>query len=133
MKIFIDTNVLISAFVFGGKAGILLKYLIGSENELILSSYVDTEFKEKLHEKWPEKAEKLYKMFHEIEAFHFVESSNQVLGELRDEKDVPVLSDALFYNADILLTGDKDFLESDIENPNIMSPAELYNFLNLKA
>lgn len=61
MKIFIDTNVLISAFVFGGKAGILLKYLIGSENELILSSYIDAEFKEKLHEKWPEKAEKLYK------------------------------------------------------------------------
>lgn len=130
MKIFIDTNVLISGFVFGGKTGELLKTLIRSEHELILSDYVDAEFKEKLIEKWPDKAEKLYDMLHSISAFHFVKSASETLGTLRDKKDVPVLSDALFHNADILLSGDKDFLESNIENPQIMSPSELHDFLN---
>ncbi len=35
MKILLDTNVLISAFVFGGTAGRLLKELLGSEHKLI--------------------------------------------------------------------------------------------------
>ncbi|MCM1268145.1 MAG: PIN domain-containing protein [Bacteroidales bacterium] len=53
-----DTNVLISAFVFGGQAGQLLTMLLDSEHELYVSDYIDREFKEKLTEKWPEKAEK---------------------------------------------------------------------------
>lgn len=48
---------------------------------------------------------------------------------IRDKKDVPVLSDALFHNADIILTGDKDFLESDVEKPLIFSPTMLYDYL----
>ena len=39
-----------------------------------------------------------------------------------------VLSDALFHNADIILTGDKDFLESDVEKPLIFSPTMLYDY-----
>lgn len=38
--------------------------------------------------------------------FNFCPSTNQNLGEVRDKKDVPVLSDAIFNNVDILLTGD---------------------------
>lgn len=37
MKIMLDTNVLISAFVFGGKAGKLMMQLIDSEHELYVS------------------------------------------------------------------------------------------------
>lgn len=131
MKIFIDTNVLLSGFIFGGKISNLLKMLIRSENELIISSYVDAEFKQKLDEKWPEKAADLYFGFHSISAFHFVESTAQKLGKLRDKKDEPILSDAIFYKADILLTGDKDFLDENIKNPQVLSPSELYDFLNL--
>ena len=40
-----------------------------------------------------------------------------------------VLSDALFHNADIILTGDKDFLESDVEKSLIFSPTMLYDYL----
>lgn len=44
--------------------------------------------------------------------------------KIRDIKDRPILRAAQTSNVDILLTGDKDFLESDIRNPKIMSPAE---------
>ena len=51
MKIMLDTNVLISALVFGGKTGRLLNMLFGLEHELYVSEYIDQEFKEKLM-KW---------------------------------------------------------------------------------
>lgn len=54
-----------------------------------------------------------------------------MLGEVRDKKDIPVLSDAIFNQVDILLTGDKDFLESDIKHPLIYSPSMLADFFGI--
>ncbi len=44
--------------------------------------------------------------------------------QIRDMKDRPILRAAIHAKADVLLTGDKDFLESGLENPMIMTPAE---------
>ena len=41
--------------------------------------------------------------------------------QVRDVNDRPILCAALNAKADILLTGDKDFLESGLENPKIMT------------
>ena len=59
MRILIDTNVLVSAFVFGGKAGTLMNMLFESSHELLVSDYVDAEFKAILEMKWKEKSEKM--------------------------------------------------------------------------
>lgn len=128
MRIMLDTNVLISAFIFGGRAGRLLQKLLESEHELYVSDYVDKEFKAKLETKWPNKAQRVYELFHVMD-FHFCNSTKEKLGSLRDEKDVPILSDALYHNMDIILTGDKDFLETNLTQPLIFSPAMLYDFL----
>ena len=56
MKILLDTNVLVSAFFFGGKAEQLLEKLFDSDFELLVSDYVNKEFHDKLNEKWPDKA-----------------------------------------------------------------------------
>lgn len=42
-------------------------------------------------------------------------------GQLRDVKDIPVLSDALHHHIDVILTGDKDFLEAELEYTLIYS------------
>jgi len=128
VKILIDTNVLISAFVFGGKAGCLLELLFDSNYTLLISDYVDSEFKSKLEEKWSQKAEKVYSLYHTL-PFVFCESSPTQQGDLRDKKDIPVLSDALYHGADIILSGDKDFLEADLEKPLVYSPTMMYEFL----
>lgn len=131
MKIMLDTNVLISAFVFGGKAGSLLELLFESDHKLYVSEYVDSEFKDKLQEKWPDKAEKIYDLYRKM-VIHFCESTSETRGSLRDEKDIPVLSDALYHKMDVIVTGDKDFLEANLENPLIYSPTMLYEFLTGK-
>ena len=47
---------------------------------------------------------------------------------IRDLDDRPILRAAIKAEADILITGDKDFLESGLSTPQIMTAAE---FLNL--
>jgi len=42
---------------------------------------------------------------------------------IRDIFDYPILATAIMENVDILITGDKDFSEVDIEHPEIMTPA----------
>lgn len=49
---------------------------------------------------------------------------------MRDEKNIPVLSDAIYNKVDIILTGDKDFLEANLTNPLVFSPSMLYEYLN---
>jgi len=44
--------------------------------------------------------------------------------QIRDRNDRPILRAALGANADILLTGDKDFLDSGVDKPMMMTPAE---------
>ena len=126
MKIMLE--LLISALVFGGQAGRLLGMLFDSEHELYVSDYVDREFKAKLEQKWPSKAEKVYSLYHKLD-IHFCESTTEVLGELRDVKDVPVLSDARYHNMDLILSGDKDFLEAGLDHPLVFSPAMMLEYL----
>lgn len=47
--------------------------------------------------------------------------------QIRDVNDRPILRAAIEAKADILLTGDKDFLESGLKNPKIVTPAEFLN------
>jgi putative PIN family toxin of toxin-antitoxin system len=131
MKIMLDTNVLISALIFGGQTGTLLSMLFDSKHELYVSDYIDCEFKAKLESKWPDKAEKVYNLYHRLN-IHFCESTNVNCGQLRDAKDIPILSDALYHNIDLILTGDKDFLEADLEHPLIFSPAMMLSYLESK-
>lgn len=42
--------------------------------------------------------------------------------------DRPILRAAIEAKADVLLTGDKDFLESGVKNPMIMTPAEFLQY-----
>lgn len=48
--------------------------------------------------------------------------------QIRDENDRPILRAAIEAKADVLLTGDKDFLESGLENPKIMTPAQILEY-----
>ena len=128
MKVMLDTNVLISALVFGGKAREILLMLIGTEHKISVSDYVAKEFSDKVRLKWTDKSDMLLKAFHSL-PFYFCRSSEKLQGTLRDKKDIPVLSDALYHQVDVILTGDKDFLEADLEKPLIFSIKMLEEFL----
>lgn len=128
MKILLDTNVLISALIFGGRTRQVLLRLIGSKHEVYVSDYIVKEFSDKVYLKWPDQAERVMELFYML-PFEFCGSSKKLLGTLRDKKDEQVLSDALYHEIDIILTGDKDFLEAELEKPLIYSIPLLEAFL----
>ena len=54
MKILVDTNVIISAVVFGGTSRVLLLNLIEKGESLIVSDYIVNEFSDVAYRKWPD-------------------------------------------------------------------------------
>ena len=129
MRIMLDTNILISAFVLGGKIEKLLDLIYDEGYSVYVTEYVDLEFRRVVNKKFSSRKEEIFAKYAKRK-FKIYPSTTQILGKVRDEKDIPVLSDAIFHEVDILLTGDKDFLESEIKNPLIMSPVILFEYLN---
>ena len=47
---------------------------------------------------------------------------------IRDAKDQPILNAAIVYDVDIILTGDKDFLNLKMEHPKCMTVARFLEY-----
>ena len=126
MKILIDTNVLISAIVFGGKPRNALISLRNNGHSLFVSAYIEEELRGIFRRKWPGRAEELFQKYLALDLKR-LPSVQETYGALRDSADIPILSDAVFYDMDIILTGDKDFLEAGLKRPKAVSVSMLYD------
>ncbi len=63
-------------------------------------------------------------LFHALTYIHVVSTPEDPMdaeNTIRDPKDRPILRAALNAHADYFLTGDKDFLESSVTDPRILS------------
>lgn len=115
MKVFIDTNIFVSAALFpAGSVASLYAVLIESGHEVVTSDYVLEELRQVVSRKFPARAaevENFIEVFRDsglIVTTPVDGSDDEVL--VRDEKDRPVLRGARRSGADVLLTGDKGLL-----------------------
>lgn len=96
------------------------------EHQLVLSSYIVEELKNVIKRKFPGKAgvvdTLLAKMNYEY--VYTPDILDETLFEIRDAKDYPVLYTAIMEDVDIFVTGDNDFIDIDIDKPEILTPAE---------
>lgn len=135
MKIMIDTNVIISAALFpnGRAAQAFLKALLPPYIPLVCDYIID-ELHRKFREKFPDHVTELEAfLFHALTYIRAVPTPEEpvnVEARIRDPKDRPILRAALNAHADLFLTGDKDFWESSITDPRIIS---ISAFLNMKS
>ena len=129
MRILIDTNILISAGLFPKSvpAEALQKALIPPHSAYICDYSVD-EATRVAKLKFPDKVKDLdVFLFKLLLAVNFVECPTDEYeseGKIRDIKDRPILRAALSTGVDAILTGDKDFLEADIEKPHMITAAK---------
>ena len=66
----------------------------------------------------------LYNILSYVHVVSTPETVSETEKKIRDPKDRPILRAALDAHADLFLTGDKDFLESSITDPRIISVAD---------
>ena len=126
MRIMLDTNILISAFVFQSKKIYKMIDYVITNHELVLSSYIVNEMREVIAAKFPKMAGELDEFLTTL-SFTLAYSPKyipQKLFEIRDVSDYPILYTSIIENVDVLITGDKDFHAVEIEKPAIMTIAE---------
>ena len=126
MKVMIDTNIFISAALFpNGKTSSALKKALLPPYTPLTCDYVIDELKQKFREKFPDKSDALDSFLKmSLPIIEVVQTPDEEVDEeskIRDPKDRPILRAALASDVDLFLTGDKDFLESSVEDPRIIS------------
>lgn len=129
MKVLIDSNILISAALSpnGTPYQAYLKAVTYPNHGLVCEQNID-ELRRIFNRKFPHRIASLEQflsialMTLDLVPTPIEEHSSE--NKIRDVKDRPILRAAIYTKADILLTGDKDFLESGLDNPKIITASE---------
>jgi len=119
----LDTNILVSAFVFKSRKIYAVIDCIVSHHQLVLPSYVVNELKDVVNRKFPKMASALDEFLTTL-SFTLAYSPDVIppgLFEIRDTADAPILYTAIIEDIDVLITGDKDFDDVKIEKPEIVT------------
>lgn len=126
MRVMLDTNVLLSALLFPGERMNKMMRFIFEEHRLVLSSFVVEELTYVVKRKFPGKLKAADSLLAAM-SFELAYTPQELepnLFNIRDAKDYPVLYTAIREDVDVLITGDKDFSDVDVERPEILTPAQ---------
>ena len=110
MRVFLDTNVLVSAFMTRGLSADVFR-LVLQQHELLVGEVILAEFRRVLQERMrvPEEAVAMAEELLREQTVVAKPSSVAPVG-LRDPDDEWVLASAVEANADVLITGDQNLL-----------------------
>lgn len=129
MRVFIDTNILISSALNpnGTPYNAYIK-AVSYPNRGIISDVNVDEIRRIFNRKFPNKLSALDAFLATaMMTLELVDTPPDALWDeerIRDVKDRPIFRAAISANADYILTGDKDFLESGIQFPKAITAAE---------
>ena len=131
MRIFLDTNILISAALYpNGKAATAFDRAAGAPNRGIVADYVLDEMRTVFHRKFSDKLGLLESFIAiasmTLETVSTPTESIEAEYLIDDIRDRPIIRAATHANADVLITGDDDLLRvtNQIHRPKIMRVSE---------
>ena len=131
MRIVLDTNILIAAFISHGACADLFEHCV-RYHEIVASEFIFREFFNKLTTKFqipvPEAKKAMQLLRSRIPV---VAPSNLGTRVCSDPKDDPILGTAIQGNCQCIITGDKDFLAlKKHRGINIISPRDFWEYEN---
>lgn len=131
-RVFIDTNVIISAMLSETSLCRKLLLLLAEKYQIIICSYTLTEVTRVLERRFPNKLAAWDRMLVALD-FELVYTPTDFTGikapYIRDEKDLPILVSAIIAQPDILVTGDYDFHTNEIrEYLVVYTPSEFLQY-----
>lgn len=123
MKIMTDTNVLFSALLFPKSRPSMALLHIVKHHNLILCDHIISELQDIVTRKRPDLIADLDVFIAEL-SFDLIHAPLQPNKLISDPKDHPILNAAIIADVDIIISGDKHFLNLEIEHPRTMTVAE---------
>jgi uncharacterized protein len=135
VKVFFDTNVLVSAFTSGGICLDLVKQTTeDTEHSLLVGTVIIEELSRVLTNRFQYPAHKLERVTDLLRRNRVVTTpKTKPPIPVRDPDDEFVLASALEAQADVLVTGDKDLLTlGDTAGIKIVDPRTLWEMLTKK-
>jgi putative PIN family toxin of toxin-antitoxin system len=133
IKIVLDTNVLISAVVFGGKPRQILELVIEGKLKLFLSDPILEEFKEVIgRSKFNYPSSMVHFIINELLAIANLVDPREKLELIeKDPQDNRIMECAIETNADFIISGDKHLLEfNPYKGIKILPPNEFLSEMN---
>ena len=125
LRVVLDTNVLVSALVFGGKPRIAIEAVL-EDGTVIISPEILTEVRRIVHAKFPT----FVKHFERLDQLLKRDTVGVELGSIqvtvcRDPDDNRIIETAVIGNATYIVSGDKDLLVlQTYEAIKILKPVE---------
>jgi putative PIN family toxin of toxin-antitoxin system len=129
MRVLLDTNILISASRSreGNPYRAFLKAVTIPNQGVVCDQNLD-ELRRVYNRKFSDKLDLLQAFLAlalpVLEVVRTPMLNLEVETKIRDISDRPILRAAIVANVDVIITGDKDFLESGVSNPRIMTAAD---------
>lgn len=110
LRAVLDSNILVSAYSFGGKPKFVLKLVIIEQIRGVISPALIKEFLGVLREKIRVSEEEISEIQNEIKNTFQIVNPHETLHIVRDDTDNRVLEAAIEGECDYIVTGDKDLL-----------------------
>ena len=128
MRVLIDTNILISAILGNGTPFRAYTKAVSFPHSGVVCTQNIDELRRIFNRKFPNKISAMERFLAmALPALEIVQIPLRPVEEeelIRDTNDRAIMRAAIACNVDVILTGDKDFLESGIQHPKIMTAAD---------
>lgn len=125
MRILLDTNVIISALLFGGKPRTILVSVIRKQHSAITSTILLSELADVLRKKFGYSKLAVIAVDKQLRKQLIIVSPIETINVVADTPDNRVLEAAAEGNCDVLITGDTDLLAlRQYREIRIMTPDE---------
>ena len=130
MRVFLDTNVLVSAVATRGLCADVLREILLS-HQLVISPPLLDELKNTLHSKIGVPQEIIYDFITLLTQDSTLSESGELRNiDIHDTDDILILSTAVSGNSELFVTGDKELLVLEkIDTMRIVSPRQFWEKL----
>lgn len=130
MKVVVDSNIYISAFLFDKDPEVLIDLGIGNHFKIYSSLYIISEVRRVLHEKLGTSERFAHLAAKRVERHSSVVQIRGVRGPIpTDPKDGPIIKTCLACRADFLVTGDKALATLKVHGTIIVSVSQFLRHL----
>lgn len=122
-RVVLDSNILISALVYGGKPDQIYNLILDKQAIAITSPILLSELREILIKKFKFELDRIEQLEQIISHNFIVVNPGKIIALTRDEDDNRVLEAALEGGCSYIITGDKDLLDlKTFKNIKILTP-----------